>query len=196
NQEGAAESHSAQPHRALVPSRLEPLRPANQEDLRQQIERIRVLRQGSKELEALRRILAELEVRQRSHEDSPWHHSTSGNVVIEAGSPLAPELTAEVLPAKVKIPQIGLYDGTSDPDADLGHYTSRMDLHGASDALRCRMFSLTLGPRAQKWYYALPSHSIWKWQQLRTAFQSHFIGAQVCLIPKESITNIFQEDDE
>ncbi|CAA0828999.1 Unknown protein, partial [Striga hermonthica] len=95
-----------------------------------------------------------------------------------------------------KIPQIGMYDGTSDPYAHLGHYTSWMDLHGASDALRCRMFSLTLGPRAQKWYYTLPPHSIWKWQQLRAAFRSHFIGAQICLIPKESITNIVQKDDE
>ncbi|CAA0830221.1 Unknown protein, partial [Striga hermonthica] len=92
----------------------------------------------------------------KSQEDCPRHVSTSGNVIIEADSPLAPELTAEALPAKVKIPQIGMYDGTLDPDAHLGHYTSWMDLHGASDALRCRMFSLTLGPRAQKWYYTLP----------------------------------------
>ncbi|CAA0840386.1 Unknown protein, partial [Striga hermonthica] len=93
-------------------------------------------------------------------------------------------------------PQIGLYDGTLDPDSHLGHYTSWMDLHGASDALRCRMFSLTLGPRAQKWYHSLPPHSIWKWQQLRSAFRSHFIGAQVCLIPKESLANVTQKDDE
>ncbi|CAA0825677.1 Unknown protein, partial [Striga hermonthica] len=124
------------------------------------------------------------------------HVSTSGNVIIEVDSPLAPELTAEALPTKIKIPPIGMYDGTSDPDAHLGHYTSWMDLHGASDALRCRMFSLTLGPRAQKWYYTLPPHSIWKWQQLHATFRSHFIGAQVCLIPKESITNIVQKDTE
>ncbi|CAA0841637.1 Unknown protein, partial [Striga hermonthica] len=134
--------------------------------------------------------------RQKSQEDFPRHVSTSGNVIIEADSPLAPELTAEALPVKVKIPQIGMYDGTSDPDAHLGHYTSWMDLHGASDALRCRIFSLTLGPRAQKWYYTLPPHSIWKWQHLRAAFRSHFIRAQICLIPKESITNIVQKDDE
>ncbi|CAA0826375.1 Unknown protein, partial [Striga hermonthica] len=34
------------------------------------------------------------------------------------------------------------------------------------------------------------------WQQLHASFRSHFIGAQVCLIPKESITNIVQKDDE
>ncbi|CAA0816898.1 Unknown protein, partial [Striga hermonthica] len=188
--------HSAHHHR--VPSRPRPPSPMPQdrEDLRHQIERNRVSRHSAEELEVLRKILAEIETRQKSHEDSPRHVSTSGNVIIEADSPLAPEHTAEALPAKIKIPQIGMYDGTSDPDAHLGHYTSWMDLHGASDALRCRMFSLTLGPRAQKWYYTLSPHSIWKWQQLRAAFRSHFIRAQVCLISKESTTNIVQKDNE
>ncbi|CAA0806638.1 Unknown protein, partial [Striga hermonthica] len=166
-----------------------------QTDLRQHIERNRA-RQESSELETLRRRIAELESRQRMPEDPPRRASTSAQVYLEADSPLMPELTSEPVPGKVKVPQIGLYDGTSDPDSHLGHYTSWMDLHGASDALRCRMFPLTLGPRAQKWYHSLPPHSIWKWQQLRSTFRSHFIGAQVCLIPKESLTNVTQKDDE
>ncbi|CAA0819619.1 Unknown protein, partial [Striga hermonthica] len=121
-------------------------------------------RQDSTELEVLRRKIAELESRQKAQEDTPRRASTSVQVYLEADSPLAPELTSEPVPGKVKVPQFGLYDGTSDPDAHLGHYTSWMDLHGASDALRCRMFSLSLGPRAQKWYHFLPPHSIWKWQ--------------------------------
>ncbi|CAA0822231.1 Unknown protein, partial [Striga hermonthica] len=195
-QEMTAESHSA--HHQRVSPRPRPISsaPHAREDLRRQIERNRLSRHSVEEIETLRKRLAELEMRQKSQEDLPRHVATSGNVVVEADSSLAPELTAELLPVKVKIPQIGMYDGTSDPDAHLGHYTSWMDLHGASDALRCRMFSLTLGPRAQKWYYTLPPHSIWKWQQLRAAFRSHFIGAQTCLIPKESITNIVQKDDE
>ncbi|CAA0813957.1 Unknown protein, partial [Striga hermonthica] len=124
------------------------------------------------------------------------HSQETGHVYVETDSLLSPELTSEPLTGKIKVPQIGLYDGTSDPDAHLGHYTSWMDLHGATDALRCRMFSLTLGPKAQKWYYSLPAQSIRRWVQLRSAFRSHFIGAQVCLIPKESITNIVQKDDE
>ncbi|CAA0819823.1 Unknown protein, partial [Striga hermonthica] len=132
----------------------------------------------------------------RAQEDPPRRASTSAHVCLEADSLLTSELTSEPVLRKVKVPRIGLYDGTSDPDSHLGHYTSWMDLHGASDALRCRMFSLTLGPRAQKWYHSLPPHSIWKWQQLRSAFRSHFIGAQVCLVPKESLANVTQKDDE
>ncbi|CAA0831241.1 Unknown protein, partial [Striga hermonthica] len=120
----------------------------------------------------------------------------TGHVYVETDSPLSPELTLEPLTGKIKVSQIGMYDGTSDPDAHLGQYTSWMELHGATDALRCRMLSLTLGPKAQKWYYSLPAQSIRRWVQLRSAFRSHFIGAQVCLIPKESITNIVQKDDE
>ncbi|CAA0830725.1 Unknown protein, partial [Striga hermonthica] len=104
--------------------------PHVREDLRRQIERNRLSRHSAEEIETLRKRLAELEMRQKSQEDSPRHVATSGNVVVEADSPLAPELTAEPLP------------------------------------------------------------------QLRAAFRSHFIGAQICLIPKESITNIVQKDDE
>ncbi|CAA0823307.1 Unknown protein, partial [Striga hermonthica] len=149
-QEMTAESHSA--HHQRISPRPRPISsaPHAHEDLRRQIEQNRLSRHSAQEIETLRKPLAELETRQKSQEDSPRHVTTSGNVIVEADSPLAPELTAEALPVKVKIPQIGMYDGTSDPDAHLGHYTSWMDLHGASDALRCRMFSLTLGPRAKK----------------------------------------------
>ncbi|CAA0821439.1 Unknown protein, partial [Striga hermonthica] len=190
-----AESQSG--HSRRSPPRAQRRNPSNpaQTDLRQHIERNRA-RQESSELETLRRRVVELESRQRAPEDPPRRAATSAQVYLEADSPLTPELTSEPVPGKVKVPQIGLYDGTSDPDSHLGHYTSWMDLHGASDALRCHMFSLTLGPRAQKWYHSLPPHSIWKWQQLRSAFRSHFIGAQVCLIPKESLANITQKDDE
>ncbi|CAA0830253.1 Unknown protein, partial [Striga hermonthica] len=127
-----AESHSA--HRQRIPSRPRPISPVprDREDLRRRIERNRMSRHIAEEIEVLRKRLAEIETRQKSQEDSPRHVSTSGNVIIEADSPLAPELSAEALPAK----------------------------------------------------------------QLRAAFRSHFIGAQVCLILKESITNIVQKDDE
>ncbi|CAA0828543.1 Unknown protein, partial [Striga hermonthica] len=151
-QDMTAETHSA--HHQRISPRPRPISsaPHAREDLRRQIERNRLSRHSAEEIETLRKRLAELETRQKSQEDSTRHVTMSGNVIIETDSPLAPELTAEALPVKVKIPQIGMYDGTSDPDAHLGHYTSWMDLHGASDALRCQMFSLTLGPRAQKWY--------------------------------------------
>ncbi|CAA0829061.1 Unknown protein, partial [Striga hermonthica] len=120
-------------HRQRIPSRPRPTSPVprDREDLRRQIERNHMSRRSAEEIEVLRKRLAELETRQKSQEDSPRHVSMSGNVFIEANSPLAPELTAEALPAK-----------------------------------------------------------------LRAAFRSHFFGAQVCLIPKESITNIVQKDDE
>ncbi|CAA0807137.1 Unknown protein, partial [Striga hermonthica] len=194
--EETAESQSGQPRRSPPPARPQAHSHPARTNLRQQIERNRSAQQESTELEVLWRRIAELESRQRAQEDPPWRASTSAHVYLEADSLLTPELTSKPVPGKVKVPQIRLYDGTSDPDSHLGHYTSWMDLHGASDALRCRMFSLTLGPRAKKWYHSLPPHSIWKWQQLRSAFRSHFIGAQVCLDPKESLANVTQKDDE
>ncbi|CAA0823433.1 Unknown protein, partial [Striga hermonthica] len=64
---------------------------------------------------------------------------------------------------------------------------------------------ISMGPRthfgvacfSSPWgYHSLPPHSIWKWQQLRSAFRSHFIGAQVYLVPKESLANVTKKDDE
>ncbi|CAA0839572.1 Unknown protein, partial [Striga hermonthica] len=197
-QEMTAESESGHVRRETAVAR--PLfRPAeNQTDLRHQIMRCRTTRHDNPEMEALRKRFAELKTLQNRRARSPPNPRSqeTDHVYVETDSPLSLELTLEPLPEKIKVPQIGLYDGTSDPDAHLGHYTSWMDLHGATDALRCRMFSLTLGPRAQKWYYSLPAQFIRRWVQLRSVFRSHFIGAQVCLIPKESITNIVQKDDE
>ncbi|CAA0842954.1 Unknown protein, partial [Striga hermonthica] len=96
----------------------------------------------------------------------------------EPESPLTFDILQEQLPEKIKIPQIGFYDGTSDPNTHLGLYTSWMDLHGAPDALRCRMFSLTLGEKAQRWYHSLAPHSVARWSQLKSMFRTHFIGSQ------------------
>ncbi|CAA0830300.1 Unknown protein, partial [Striga hermonthica] len=99
-QEMTAESHSA--HHQRISPRPRPVSsaPHAREDLRRQIERNRLSRHSAEEIETLRKRLAELETRQKSQEDSPRHVTTSGNVIIEADSPLAPELTAEALPAK------------------------------------------------------------------------------------------------
>ncbi|CAA0828590.1 Unknown protein, partial [Striga hermonthica] len=127
----------------------------NPTDLRHQIVRGRTARHDNPEMEALRRRVAELETLQNQRARSPPNQRSqeTGHVYVETDSPLSPEQTLEPLTGKIKVPQIGLYDGTSDPDAHLGNYTSWMDLHGATDALRCRMFSLTLGPKAQKWKF-------------------------------------------
>ncbi|CAA0832700.1 Unknown protein, partial [Striga hermonthica] len=111
----------------------------------------------------------------------------------EPESPLTFDIFLEQLPEKIMIPQIGFYDGTSDLDTHLGLYTSWMDLHGAPDALRCRM---TLGEKVQRWYHSLAPCSVARWPQLKSMFRTHFIGSQACRIPKESITHIIQGADK
>ncbi|CAA0824505.1 Polynucleotidyl transferase- ribonuclease H-like superfamily protein, partial [Striga hermonthica] len=119
--EETAESQSGHSRRSLPHARHRiPSNPA-QTDLRQHIERNRA-RQESSELETLRRRIAELESRQRAPEDPPRQASTSAQVYLEADSPLTPELTSKPVPGKVKVPQIGLYDGTSDPESHLATY--------------------------------------------------------------------------
>ncbi|KAL6501257.1 hypothetical protein OROHE_024904 [Orobanche hederae] len=144
---------------------------------------------NSNEIVFLKKRIIELESRQpQPSPNSEWLNSQE--------SPLAPAVLAEPLPEKFKVPQIPAYNGETDPNAHLGHYNSWMDLHGSSDAIRCRMFSLTLGERAQRWYRSLPHHSVQTWAHLTAAFRSYFMGSLVRVAPRSSIASVVQGANE
>ncbi|KAL6562434.1 Nucleic acid dioxygenase ALKBH1 [Orobanche gracilis] len=146
-------------------------------------------RDDTSEIEVLKKRLSELESKQPPPvHNSEWLNSPEG--------PLASAILAEPLPKKFKVPQIPAYNGETDPNAHLGHYNSWMDLHGSHDAIRCRMFSLTLGERAQRWYRSLPHHSIQSWAQLTATFRSYFMGSLVRIAPRSSIASIVQGPSE
>ncbi|GER56420.1 retrotransposon protein [Striga asiatica] len=129
-----AESHSGRRQQQPVPPSPITSQHVRQSDLHHTIERNRFrresdelrhtitwnrLRRESEALEMLRKIIAELETRQDIPEKFQQRVPISENVYLEAETPLAPHLTMEPLSSKVKVPQIDLYDGTSDPDAHL-----------------------------------------------------------------------------
>ncbi|CAA0811855.1 Unknown protein, partial [Striga hermonthica] len=182
------------------------------DDLRKTLTRRRTTQAEEDEMKSLRRRIAKLEARRSAQKrlvstgqdltEVPLKRATTTSRARTESSPTEPEspltfdILQEQLPEKIKIPQIRFYDGTYDPDTHLGLYTSWMDLHGAQDALRCRMFSLTLGEKAQRWYHSLAPHSVARWSQLKSMFRAHFIRSQACRIPKESITHIIQGVDK
>ncbi|XP_022875824.1 uncharacterized protein LOC111394307 [Olea europaea var. sylvestris] len=47
------------------------------------------------------------------------------------------------------------YEGDGDPLSHLDKYTSWIELQGASNAIMCRAFSLTLGDKVQRWFRRL-----------------------------------------
>ena len=70
------------------------------------------------------------------------------------------DILEALLPAKLKMPQIKLYEGERDPTEHLETFRSWMELQEATGAVMCRAFSLTLMGVACKWYKKLKSSFI------------------------------------
>ena len=82
------------------------------------------------------------------------------------------------LPAKFRMPQIEMFDGTKDPVDHLNSYKNQMELYGYQDPVRFRAFAITLKGPALSWFNRLPPSSISSFRELSFAFVSHFIGAR------------------
>lgn len=75
-------------------------------------------------------------------------------------SPFTEGILIEHLPKKLKIPQLVACEEKGDPLSHQDKYTSWMKLQGASDAIMCRAFPLTLGDKAQKWFRRMYERSV------------------------------------
>ena len=82
------------------------------------------------------------------------------------------------LPAKFKMPQIEMFDGTKDPVDHLNTYKNQMELHGYQNPMRCRAFAIMLKGPVLAWFNRLPPSSISSFRELSITFVSHFIGAR------------------
>ena len=65
------------------------------------------------------------------------------------------------IPPGVKLPKMtNLYLGAFSPSKHLDNYVVHMALNPNHDALKCRLFGITLGNHAQTWYVNLSQGSI------------------------------------
>ena len=76
------------------------------------------------------------------------------------------DILEALLPAKLKMPQIKLYEGERDPTEHLETFRSWMEFQEATGAVMCRAFSLTLMGAACKWYKKLKPSFIFSFTQL------------------------------
>ena len=72
------------------------------------------------------------------------------------------------------MPQMELYDGTTDPCDHLERYRTLMMIQGANDPLMCLFFPTTLQKSAWAWYSSLVPESIVSFEQLEKMFVAHF----------------------
>ncbi|KAI9194960.1 hypothetical protein LWI28_010433 [Acer negundo] len=66
------------------------------------------------------------------------------------------------------------FGGTEDMEDHLDSYLDYMNMHGAFDAVKCRVFPLTLSGDTQTWYGGLKRQTIYSFHELSNEFCSGF----------------------
>ena len=72
-------------------------------------------------------------------------------------------------------PPFNSYDGKMDPVEHVNHYIQIMSLHTYNDALMCKVFPLSLGPTALRWFNGLRKGSIHSFAELIQEFGVRFV---------------------
>ena len=88
--------------------------------------------------------------------------------------PFTREIMKAKIPKDFKLPDMTLYDGTTDPNHHLSNFRSRMYLTDAPDDVRCKAFPTTLTKTAIRWFDNLPPKSISSFDDLAKKFLARF----------------------
>ena len=89
-------------------------------------------------------------------------------------TPFSRNIMREDYPPKFKMPQVDIYHGTTDHREHIDRYQTLMEIQGASSAIMCKAFSLTLSGTAKDWYRNLSMGSISSFEELAVAFVHNF----------------------
>ncbi|XP_022883451.1 uncharacterized protein LOC111400263 [Olea europaea var. sylvestris] len=138
-------------------------------------------------LSALKRRIAELEAKNKGGTE---------DYLTKRHSPFTEDVLIEPLLEKLKILQMATYEGDGDLLSHLDKYTSWMELQGTSDVIMCRVFSLTLGDKARRWFRRLHQRLVKNWNDLATTFLAQFMGSKDRTTPKERLVSIKQGKSE
>ncbi|KAL2481028.1 Uncharacterized protein Adt_33994 [Abeliophyllum distichum] len=92
----------------------------------------------------------------------------------EENLPFSVEIRNASIPHKFRVPKITPYTGKGDPLDHVNTYKTEMSLRGATPALKCRAFHLTLSGGAKRWYNKLVAGSISSWPELKKTFINYF----------------------
>ena len=85
--------------------------------------------------------------------------------------------------------------GTTSPLEHLDNYAFHIALNPDHDALKCKLFGITLGEHARTWYINLPKGSIESFVELRETFLAQFASSEHIWRPTEILHKIIQGHD-
>ncbi|GAU51015.1 hypothetical protein TSUD_411600 [Trifolium subterraneum] len=107
-------------------------------------------------------------------EETPTHSPDWSDDEVYKG-PLHRQIMDLELPrALQKPPQLGKYDGLTDPDIHIQNIDAILNYQAVKGGIKCRIFPTTLVEGAMAWYRSLPQGSITSWKDLCKQFTSHF----------------------
>ena len=72
-------------------------------------------------------------------------------------------------------PPFNYYDGKTDPVEHVSHYIQMMSLHAHNNVMMCKVFPLSLGPTALRWFNGLRKGSIRCFFELIQEFSVRFV---------------------
>lgn len=110
--------------------------------------------------------------------------------------PFSREIRSFPMPTNFMPPKIPKYEGKGDPEKHLTKYMTQMSLRGASPALKCRAFHLTLGGAVEVWYSRLPPLSIRSWPNLKKAFLNQYLSRREGEAPIQRLQDMRQAPGE
>ena len=79
------------------------------------------------------------------------------------------------MPSRFTRPPFNSYDGRTDSVEHVSHYIHMLSLHTHNDALMCKVFPLSLGPTALRWFNGLWKGSIRNFAELIQEFGARFV---------------------
>ncbi|XP_050281723.1 uncharacterized protein LOC126722624 [Quercus robur] len=94
------------------------------------------------------------------------------------------------MPDRFAHPPFNYYDGKTDPVEHVSHYIQMMSLHTHNDALMCKVFPLSLGPIALRWFSGLLKGSIRSFSELVQEFGVWFVTCSQVPQPVDTLLSM------
>ena len=93
-------------------------------------------------------------------------------------------------------PTFTIYNGRTDPMEHVSHFNQRMVVHSKNEPLMCKVFLLSLGHVAMRWFNSLKANSIDSFKELSQAFGSCFITCSRVPRPLASLLSLSTREGE
>ena len=94
------------------------------------------------------------------------------------------------MPSRFTRPSFNSYDGKTDTVEHVRHYIQIMSLHTHNNALMCKVFPLSLGPTALRWFNGLWKGSIHSFFKLIQEFGVRFMACSRVPQPMDALLSI------